>query len=478
MAKKRRTKQRKSTRGRHDRSQTSTMSSEDSYAITSGRQSSDGTQSEHAASDGNQTAMTSIMDTDEEHHHDSEFDEDEDLDEDDMISIYPASHYPGVSAAHRVETPFSADSHAADSDIAASTRSLWAQDLDYREIHGRRYCREYFMPNDDIEQWRISLQHQVFVHVLDGELTLAPIQDPTHILDVGTGTGEWAIRMAEMHPQCEVVGTDIAAIAETKSVPMNVFFEIEDAEDWDRHPDMYDLIHFRTMEGAFKNWRFIYDNVFFSLKPGGYIEVQDFDSAEGFIRFMSQFPEGSPLFDLVRDLEAAAVKSGRPRGTAHLDPRLFMESGFVDVRTTEYSIPITVAEKSAGKIWLIACLDGLEAHCLRLLTEQLGWDPEKCKAACERAARELANLAKDPEKSKGLQVKMRIITGRKPLDTPTTDLADLLGTCSSPSTELNDDDSPDPTLHASDQDLRDTSSTVTDVTMREPTATATAAGLT
>jgi hypothetical protein len=116
MAKKRRTKQRKSTRGRHNQSQTSTMSSEDSYAVQSGRQSSDGTPSEHANSDGNNTAMTSIMGTDEEHHHD-ESDLDEDVDEDDMISIYPASQYPRVTASHRVETPFSPDSHAVDSDM-------------------------------------------------------------------------------------------------------------------------------------------------------------------------------------------------------------------------------------------------------------------------------------------------------------------------------------------------------------------------
>lgn len=92
------------------------MSSEDSYAVQSGRQSSDGTPSEHANSDGNNTAMTSIMGTDEEHHHDDS-DLDEDVDEDDMISIYPASQYPRVSASHRVETPFSPDSHAVDSDM-------------------------------------------------------------------------------------------------------------------------------------------------------------------------------------------------------------------------------------------------------------------------------------------------------------------------------------------------------------------------
>lgn len=307
------------------------------------------------------------------------------------------------------------------------------------------------MPNDEIEQLRLSLQNQVFTHVLNGDLSLAPMQDPTHILDIGTGTGEWAIKMAEMHPQCEVVGTDISAMAETRGVPMNVFFEIEDAEDWDRLPDMYDLIHFRCMEGAFQNWRFMYDNAFYSLKPGGWIEVQDFDSAEGFLKFVDQFPADSPMRTLNEDLAEAAIKSGRPRGTAHLDPRLFMEAGFVDVRVTEYVIPITVAEKSAGKIWLISCLDSLEASCLRLLTEQLGWDPEKCKAACERAARELANLAKNPEKSKGLQVKMRVIIGRKPLeDQP--NVAHMLARSSSPATARVDEGSPDPTLHPEDDD--------------------------
>lgn len=317
------------------------------------------------------------------------------------------------------------------------------------------------MPNDDIEQWRQALQHQVFVHVLDGEQTLAPIQDPTHILNVGTGTGEWAIRMAEMYPNCEVVGTDISAIAETKSVPMNVFFEIEDAEDWDRHPDMYDLIHLRSLEGAFKNWKFIYDNIFFSLKPGGWVEVQDFDSTEGLKCFLSQFPETSPLHQLVYDLQLAATKSGRPRGSAHLDPRVLMETGFVDVRMTEYLIPITVAEQSAGKIWLISCLDSLEAHFLRLLTQYAGWDPEKCKAACEQAARELANLAKDAEKSKGLQVKMRVVVGRKPLDAQITDLASNSQECDS------QECSPDPTLRASD-DLHDVSPAANEAPAMDP----------
>ena len=45
-----------------------------------------------------------------------------------------------------------------------------------------------------IEQDRLDLQHQMILIMLDGKLHLAPIKpDLQYALDVGTGTGIWAI---------------------------------------------------------------------------------------------------------------------------------------------------------------------------------------------------------------------------------------------------------------------------------------------
>ncbi|KJZ76095.1 hypothetical protein HIM_04551 [Hirsutella minnesotensis 3608] len=428
------------------------------------RLSSDGTVSDIGASDGGQTAMTSVADVDEdierslvlaETHNPTRHDRDlEDNyyegDHADNASMYPASRYPRPSSPRGTMMQFYMDdSRSGYTSNGASTRSLWVADLDYREIHGRRYCREYYMPNDEIEQLRLSLQHQVFLHLLEGDVTCVPLDDPNYILDVGTGTGEWPIRMAELFPYCEVVGTDISAIAETQSVPMNVFFEIEDAEEWDRPQDHYDLIHFRCMEGAFRDWRHMYDNVYDSLRPGGWIELIDFDSLESVKIWFTAFSEGSPIFDMARDLEIAAEKIGRKRGIAHMNPQLLVEAGFVDVQVTEHAIPMLVGEKSAGKLWLISCLDALEANCLRLLTQQMGWDPEKCKVACEQAARELANLAKDTEKAKGLLVKARTIMARKPLDARSPSQC-TSAPSRSPSAELASAHAPPPTTSAAE----------------------------
>jgi SAM-dependent methyltransferase len=299
----------------------------------------------------------------------------------------------------------------------ASTRSLYAQDLDYVEENGRRYCGSYYMPNDDKEQDRLRLVHQVYLHVFDCQLTSVPLNDPEEILDIGTGTGEWAIGMADQYPNCKVTGIDISAIQPT-AVPENVYFEVDNAElEWDRGEDTFDLIHMRNLTGSFQDWKFIYDQAFTHLKPGGWVEILDFDDQEGFKKLLTVFPPESALHIMARDLFIASMKSGRPRGTAHLDPMMLLQAGFVDIKTTEYVIPIAPQgnfREKAGKIWLAACLTGLEALCLRLLTKYMGWDPEVVKRTCENGANEMKWFAFDKEKPKGLVIKVRRLVGRKP----------------------------------------------------------------
>lgn len=54
-------------------------------------------------------------------------------------------------------------------------------------------------PNDETEQDRMDLMHHIYRLLLGGTLCRAPIPDNVQrVLDLGTGTGIWAMDFAEL----------------------------------------------------------------------------------------------------------------------------------------------------------------------------------------------------------------------------------------------------------------------------------------
>lgn len=86
------------------------------------------------------------------------------------------------------------------------------------------------MKADEPEQERLDIVHYIFRSTLDGDLCYTKLEAPQKILDVGTGTGLWAIeskfflllgndaeayKMVEVgneFPSAEVIGTDLSPI--------------------------------------------------------------------------------------------------------------------------------------------------------------------------------------------------------------------------------------------------------------------------
>lgn len=93
---------------------------------------------------------------------------------------------------------------------------------------------EYNMPNDDLECERLGtfrppyrdmmrkcllkpdLQHHLVTLTLGDRLGMAPPNDRDskvgRVLDVGTGTGIWAVDFGDEHPESQVIGVDLSPI--------------------------------------------------------------------------------------------------------------------------------------------------------------------------------------------------------------------------------------------------------------------------
>lgn len=133
--------------------------------------------------------------------------------------------------------------------------------MKHREENGRTYHAykegKYLAPNDEPERDRLDLQHHLFNLTFSGRLHLAPVGEEGkqihRVLDVGTGTGIWAIDFADEHPESEVLGIDLSAI-QPGFVPPNVSFQVDDIEEPWTFRDKFDFLYARMMTGSFADW--------------------------------------------------------------------------------------------------------------------------------------------------------------------------------------------------------------------------------
>ncbi|CCE28851.1 uncharacterized protein CPUR_02540 [Claviceps purpurea 20.1] len=215
--------------------------------------------------------------------------------------------------------------------------------LEYRQMYGRTYHSDkftanYFIPNDDQQLESEELCHHVLTILLDDQLFLAPLEkDKIHrVLDVGTGSGIWAIEFADQFPNASVVGTDLSP-CQPQWVPPNICFEIDDATlDWTWNANHFDFIHMRYIVGGIQDWTALFKEAYRCCAPGGWVESLEYEpeffSDDGSI-------ELEPVLALYGDLfRKASEILDRPLFVKEILPRALDEAGFIDRRVIRYKI--------------------------------------------------------------------------------------------------------------------------------------------
>ncbi|KFA55732.1 hypothetical protein S40293_08343 [Stachybotrys chartarum IBT 40293] len=286
----------------------------------------------------------------------------------------------------------------------SSTASLSESILEYRRIHGRTYqstkTTDYWAPNDEQQNEGLDMIHHALLMILDDKLFLAPIDDNLQrALDVGTGTGIWAMDFADQYPSAEVIGTDISPI-QPAWVPPNLRFVIDDCVlEWTWPENHFDFIHLRALYGVIPDLSDLHKKAFRHTKSGGWVQHLEMD-----VYIESDHVTFPPdhIFNKWADMVfECGRRAGRPFDFAHghtLKDSLEI-AGFVDVSEYKFKAPLhswprDPKLKDAGALLQVAFDQSLEGFGTFMFTQILGLDPQEVTvltAAMRKESRKRSN---------------------------------------------------------------------------------------
>ncbi|KAL9089236.1 MAG: hypothetical protein Q9165_005804 [Trypethelium subeluteriae] len=231
------------------------------------------------------------------------------------------------------------------------------------------------------EMDRMDIYHKLFLVARRDSLHLAPIVTRTtpRILDLGCGTGIWAIDMAD-----------------PIRIPPNLRFRINfDYEGhWAMGQDSWDLIHVRMACGSVSSWPELYQKIFLHLKPGdGYMEQVEID-------LQPRCDDGTLLEGALKQwydcLKDATARISRPIEYQHNTRQMLQAAGFIDINETVIrapynSWPADPHQKEIGRWYNLGLTEGLEALSLAPFTRVYQWPVPSVGRIVEDAKRQIVS---------------------------------------------------------------------------------------
>ena len=240
------------------------------------------------------------------------------------------------------------------------------------------------MPANASEGERLEFQHHLLIRTFGLHQSPLPKGKTIRVLDLGCGTGNWAIDFAKHNQHAQVFGYDVNDYPIWKEAPPNCELHIVDIESdelWASFSERFDYIHGRLIVVGVRDWPRLLRQCHEHLAPGGWFEIQDLkmptecmDKSVGpatskFVEYGMIFKENMPKVGLDPDLTAKI-------------PKLLSNAGFSNVEVQSYKMFTgpwldDEEEKELGKMGQANLIMGMYGFTHKLCTGLLGWSEER-----------------------------------------------------------------------------------------------------
>lgn len=266
-------------------------------------------------------------------------------------------------------------------------------DRTYHQFHRGKYM----LPNDEEEQDRLDFLHNALLQVT-GRLTHVPHPTDARVLDLGCGTGIWAIDFAEAFPDSFVVGVDLSSI-QPAGHPRNChFYAPFDFEfPWAKlGEESWDVIRLQMCGGSVVNWPSLYRRVSAHLRPDAWFEQVDIDFEP---RCEVRALDGSALYNWYHNLRQATSDAARPISHQfHAIIDHLQNAGFTDIKHKHFVLPLSrwhsdLWMRHIGGWYGRAFFDSIEPLSLAPFRRILNWPPDEIQHLVTDAKSELLDPA-------------------------------------------------------------------------------------
>jgi hypothetical protein len=202
-------------------------------------------------------------------------------------------------------------------------------------------------------------------------------------LELGAGTGIWAMDMGDKYPAANITGIDLSP-TQVDWVPPNVYFEVDDMEEPWTFSQPFDFIHGKYLAGSIRDWPNLMRQSYDNLTPGGWVEWADWE-------YTPRLPDGT--VDR-RDnwvtqwhkimMSTCEEKTGASASPGPLLKNLVETAGFSEVKEVVFRVPIGTWPKDkklkdVGRFYKVSLEEGLDAISLRILTHLRGYSFEEAQ---------------------------------------------------------------------------------------------------
>ncbi|KAJ6607907.1 actin-domain-containing protein [Mycena sp. CBHHK59/15] len=129
------------------------------------------------------------------------------------------------------------------------------------------------------EKTRLDDIHAALREYLGGRLSEAPIHEkaPGNILELGCGSGAWAIDAAREFPDAKVIAVDLSPLPPIPLPPNMMFQRVDVMEGLPFADETFDIVHARFFMKHVPNAKDVMERAAKLLKPGGWLLVDDYD---------------------------------------------------------------------------------------------------------------------------------------------------------------------------------------------------------